>query len=767
MTKKTVALRFCAIQAIALSIAVPAVHAQTSEQGPAENATNDASGDVIVVTARRIEENIQSVPVAVTALSGEALERQGARVVEDLQTQVPNLVLQTHPSEPQALAVTIRGQKQNDIVPTVDPSVGIYVDGVYLPRTVGLRGGLVDVARVEVLRGPQGTLYGRNTTGGAISLYTNNPKKDVFEGEVAGSYGNYDYVNLAGMLNVPLAQGLAVRVAGEYNRHDGYGHDGLGKELASEDGYYIRGKLKADLGDAVTVVVSTSHENNKNGGGIWKITGVGNGAAVGLLQVAGELGQSLAPANLPASLAVARSALRSYVGGDPYRTSATDPNFSRFRRTTAGLDVTAELSDNIQLRSITGYQHFRRFNAADFDGTPFHIIKANTLTRDEYISQELQLLGGDETLNWVLGAYYGREKATEIITNTSVPLLNPVAPTVNRADITNESEAIFAQANWEFMPRFRLTLGARYSWDQRDNLLNNRTQAGCVIPAPGVVRTPTAGPSQCPRAFDVSFDDPSWLVSVDYRPVDDTLIYAKVARGYRTGGINKLGANTAETFGSFDPETVTEYEVGLKTELFDRRLRFNLALYYDDYKNIQRSVTVPTLSGTPAILVSNAAKGRIQGFEAESQLRITPEFRISGTLGLTDAKYKEFIDLTGDRSNEPFSTPKWTGSVGAFYETTVGNGQLSLNADWRWQSATILEPTAIQQNTVRQPAYGLLSARIGYAFTDSGLSVAVFGRNLTDKVYASSGATYETSLGINRLVTGEPRTYGVTVKKTF
>jgi len=767
MTSRVIALGMGVTNVLALAMACQTAQAQAG--ATPEQEANTTIQDVIVVTARRIEENVQTVPVSITALSGAALERQGARVVADLQTQVPNLTLQTHPSEPQALAVTIRGQKQNDIVPTVDPSVGIYVDGVYLPRTVGLRGGLVDVDRVEVLRGPQGTLYGRNTTGGAISLYTKNPT-DAFEGMVSGTYGNYDYAKLTGMLNAPLAQGLSLRIAGEYTRHDGYGRDGEGRELASEDGYYIRGKLKAELTDNITAIISASHENNDSGGGIWKITGVGATTPeipVGLLEVAGELGLSLAPANVAQSAAAARAALLGYVGGNPYRTDGTFPSFSKFRRSTAGLDLNFELSDDIRLRSITGYQDYRRLNAADFDGTPFNIIEAETLTRDKYFSQELQLLGGDEHFNWVLGAYYGREKALEIITNVSVPLLNPAAPSVNRADIVNQSEAVFAQANWEFVPKVRLTLGARYSWDQRDNLLNNRTAAGCVIPAPGVTRTPTLGPSQCPRAFDVKFNDPSWLVSFDYRPTQNTLFYAKVARGYRTGGINKLGANTVETFGAFDPESVTEYEAGLKTELFDSILRFNLSAYYDDYKNIQRSVTVPTLSGTPAILVSNAARGRIQGFEAETTLRITPEFRLNGSAGLTDAKYKTFIDLTGDRSNEPFSTPKWTGSVSAFYENHIGPGKLNVNLDYHWQSKAILEPTAIQKDTVTQKAYGLLNGRIGYELMDRGVNLALFGRNLTDKAFYSSGATYETSLGINRLVTGEPRTYGIEVTKRF
>ncbi|MDB5687323.1 MAG: hypothetical protein JWR77_1912, partial [Rhizorhabdus sp.] len=587
--KKTM-FGFCAMNVLALATLGNPAAAQ-STGAPAEAA--ETGTDVIVVTARRIEENIQTVPISVTALSGATLEKQGARVMGDLQSQVPNLTLQTHPSEPQALAVTIRGQKQNDIVPTVDPSVGIYVDGIYLPRTVGLRGGLVDVDRVEVLRGPQGTLYGRNTTGGAISLYTKNPT-DQFEGSIGATYGNYDFKKLSGVLNTPLGTGISARIVGEYTKHDGYGHDGVGRDLASEDGYYIRGKLKADLGDAVTVVLSGSHEDNDSGGGIWKLTGVGNltpAIPVGIREVAAELGLPQTTDGLTA----ARNALLAYVGGDPYQTSGTFPSYSKFKRSTTGLDASWDLSDDLRVRSITGYQSYRRFTQADFDGTPFNIIAANTLTKDKYFSQELQLLGGGETLNWVLGAYYGHEKALEIVTNTSVPLLNPAVPSINRADTVNKSEAVFAQANWEFATNFRLTAGARYSWDQRDNLLNNRTGAGCVIPAPGVSRTPTNGASQCPREFNAKFDDPSWLLSIDYRPTSSTLLYAKVARGYRTGGINKLGANSIETFGSFDPETVTEYEAGLKTQAFDNMLRFNLAVFYDDYKNIQRSVTVPTL----------------------------------------------------------------------------------------------------------------------------------------------------------------------------
>jgi iron complex outermembrane recepter protein len=757
------------------------MHAAQAQDAAARNEPEATSIEQIVVTARKIDENVQSVPVAITALSAEALEQQSVRVLSDIQSQVPNLQLQAHTTEPQALAVSIRGQKQNDVTLTVDPSVGLYVDGLYNPRTFGMRGALVDVERIEVLRGPQGTLYGRNTTGGAISLYTRDATNE-YGAEVKLSSDNYG-VNSTLIGNLPIREGMGLRVVAQRGNRDGYGHDGMDRELGSEDTLYFRAKLNVELTENIEAALFGSYQDNENGGGIFKVTGLSparNGLPPGgpaTLQTAVEMfGPGvLAPGNpnAPAQIAAAVAALSSYIGGDHYSNAGTYPSYSQFRGSLAGLDLKFKLPGDLQLRSITGYQSLDRINAQDIDTTPFTILDADPRsTEAEYYSQEVQLLGGEEDFNWVSGVYAGLEKGTEYTVATALPALNPLAPTQTESDVENTSLAGFAQANWRFLPTWRLTAGARYSLDGRQIEVKNRDGGGCLVPAPGqtAVRPPNApaNPSQCPRTFDDDYSAPSWLVSLDHEFSDFVMGYAKVSRGYRSGGQNFRGSNTIESFASFDPETVTEYEVGMKSEWLDRRLRVNLSAFHDDYKDIQRSVSIPTVTGNPSTLVTNAAEGTIDGVELETTVQPWRDFTFSAAVGWIDAGYDEFVDTTGDRSHESFGVPEWTASASARYERPLEFGDLSFQLDYHWQDDNVLFPDgALTPSQLTQKAYGLLNARVALNIAEWDADIAVFGKNLTDKEYFVLGISLEAALGYNYLASGEPRVIGVEIVKRF
>jgi iron complex outermembrane receptor protein len=736
-------------------------------QDSSANAAADPDGE-IVVTARKVAENIQDVPIAITAIGGPALERQSVQSVADIQQQVPNLFLQESASEPQALNLSIRGQRQNDILLTVDPSVGIYVDGLYYPRTLGLRNALVDVQRVEVLRGPQGTLYGRNTTGGAMSIYSNDPTGEA-GGSFEASYGNYNAWELVGVANVPLAEDVALRVVAEHREHDGYGENADGKDLANENSTYLRAKLKAQLGDSLTAVVSGTYQRGSNKGPIAKLAGLAPTAppgGVAVREIASELGLPLTPEGL----AQASGILASYVGGDPYKSGVTGNTSSFFESWSAGLDLTYELSDTISVRSITGYQHLKRSNYSDADATPFDIIYAQRLTPyDRYFSEELQLLGDMGAVQWVAGAYVGLENGKEYSPSYSLPMLSATNPSITDGKVRNNTYAAFAQATIELAPKLHLTGGGRYSWDDRRlDVANTITAANlCAVPAPGYTVTVPGDPvtSQCPRRFQKTFSDPSWLVSLDYKFTPGILGYAKVSRGYRTGGFNLRGRNTIEGFSSFDPETVTEYEAGLKLDLVERVLRLNVAAFYDDYKDIQRSASVSTAGG-PQTFVNNAAKGRIQGFEAESVLRLG-DFTLNGSVGLTDAKYKKFLTATGDRSHESFGVPKWTAGLSARYVVPTSAGDLAFQLDGSYRSKIELVPETPSLYQVTQDGYILLNGRISFEIEAWNAEVAVFGRNLTKKTYYEIASNLESSIGYNYKVTGDPRTVGISLKKRF
>ncbi|MDB5444764.1 MAG: hypothetical protein JWQ97_81, partial [Phenylobacterium sp.] len=627
-------------------------------------------------------------------------------------------------------------------------------------------------------RGPQGTLYGRNTTGGAVSIYTNDPT-DTLGGSVDVSAGNYSAYNAVGVVNVPLAPGLAARLVVQRGEHGGYVKDLAGHDLADQNAEYYRLKVRADLGENVRAVLSASYQHNRTGGTPFKLAGIApnNGAIVSEVVAEQYLAGGGASSGLgaalgdPARIAQARATLNSYANlPDFYTTGGTAQNYSIFTGHNLGLNVEAKLPHQLTLRSISGYSDIDRNNQNEQDGTPFSVLTPHLRTQAKFVSEELQLLGGDPNFNWVAGVFASDEKGTDGSVTVTIPAISAANPNIQDASIENKSTAVFGQANWRFLPQWGLTAGYRYSNDDRTLISRNRNPvSGCLVPAPGVVVVVPSNPStsQCPRTFSNSFTGSSWLASVNYRPSEAVMIYVKAARGYRTGGENLRGSSTATSFASFAPETTTEYEVGAKTDLLDRRLRLNVAAYYDDYKNIQRSVIVPTPTGASATIVTNAAAGKIKGVEAEAEFHPIRQLTLTASYGLVDAKYDSFRDLTGDRSQEGFGVPKTTWGVGGRYVAPTAAGDLSLDMDYRWQSKVALAPETASLSQVTQKAFGLLNGRIALQIEAWDAEVSIFGKNITAEEYYVSATSLERALGYNVVQIGDPRTYGVEFKKRF
>lgn len=755
------------IAGVALSSAAAPAVAQTA--APAAAAEDSGLAD-IVVTARKVSENLQTVPVAITALSAAAIRNAGITNVFDIQGKVPNLYFQNSAIDAAGLTVAMRGQKQNDFILTVDPSVGLYVDGFYHPRTYGMRSALVDVERLEVLRGPQGTLYGRNTTGGALSIYSAQPT-DELGASIQLKGGNYGFFEGTAIANMPLGEGLSSRFVVQHGEQDGLGSDGLSNDVGSENRTYVRGKIKAGEG-SIRAVLTGVYSRIHTGGALLKLSGLspasscptrGLDGCIGAFQAVAELFGLAGLAN-PAQRAAGAAALASYLGGDPLKSGSLYKAFSTYESEEINLDVSADLSDAITIRSLTGYQHFRRGNNTDDDGTPFTILNATQRTREKYVSQEVQLLGDMDGFQWVLGAYYGRETGREVSTSVAIPLLNP-SSTVTDGQIINRSLAAFAQATWTFAADSRITAGLRYSSDRRTLISRTRDSTGvCLVPAGALTGAPTNpanGPALCPRTFQNTYSKPSWLISADHRFSPELFAYAKVARGYRTGGQNLRGTFVETSFQPFQPEILTEYEAGIKTDLLDRRLRINLAAFYDDYKNIQRSITIPTLRPSPSTIVTNAAKGKIKGVEGELEAKLSSVVSIGGNASLTDAKYKRFIDLIGDRSDESFGVPKWMVSAHVQVDAPTSLGDVTGRISYDWQSTTVLAPDAQFDAQVTQKSYGLLNGRVALDLDAINGTIAVYGRNILNKKYASGAIAVDRALGFNAIVYGEPARVGV------
>jgi iron complex outermembrane receptor protein len=758
--------------------------AQTAPLATVGAADNDSMQE-IVVTARKRDETIQTVPLSLTAVTGAQLKLQSITTVFDLQQQVPSLFIQPAYDDPNSIVVTLRGRKQDDATLATDASISFSVDGINVPRTLGMQGEFLDLNRVEVLRGPQGTLYGRNATGGAIAVYTNDPT-DKLEGSLDVTGGNYGAWDLVGIANVPLiGDTLDARFVAEDGGHGGYAHNSTGSPLSWERSQNFRAKLRWKVNDSWNAVFGTHYEMSKAGPFESNLSGLtpanfnNNGLPEGGLLALEEQAET----GLPLDQAVAR--LRSFVGNDHYSLNNNTSNpllpaissmspFSHTARWDVGLNVNGRLSDDLKFRSITGFQHLIRDEliSSQTAVTPFVTTYG---TSDNYVSQEFQLLGGMQSFNWVAGLYGGMERGEDDTSVNFAPALVGPNVIINNSGIRNSTVAAFAQATWEFIPSWHLTAGGRFTRDTRAIIANDylaplfsgpatMSPQYCVVPAPGVELSFTK--SQCPREFSTTFTKPTWLVSLDHQLTENILLYAKVATGYRSGGQNAGGAVEAETFATVKPESNLEYEVGFKSEFFDHRLRINVDGYHDKYTNLQISTGQLLADGTVGTIITNAATAEIQGMEAETDLIVLRGLTVHAGTAFTDAHFVHFVDFTGDRTHEPFSVPRWTVSLSGKDVQPTSLGDLLFELDYDWKSTTVLDGKAVLQSQVTQPAYGLLNGRINLHVNALDLDVAAFGKNITNKKYWAQ-ALSEESLGLNLTDRGAPATFGVEVIKHF
>jgi iron complex outermembrane recepter protein len=747
---------------------VPAVSSSTVTENVDKRGEVNALQEVIV-TARRYQEDLQKVPISITAFTGEALKQQSVTQVYDLGSQIPGLFMQEARDDPQSLAITMRGRKQEDITLAVDPAVSLNVDGLYIPRTLAMAGALIDINRVEVLRGPQGTLYGRNSTGGAIGLFTNDPTQESF-GSIDLSFGNYKAWSATGIANVPITDSVAARFVVQDAAHGGFEHNTIGNPVGDARNQYYRAKIGWTGDNGFNAVLSAHYESDHSGIVRSPISGLvpaGGGSPEGgglALETAAETGLPL-----PQAIALLKSWVatgKSYDFFNRFKGGPPDPGSSGDdTRWDVGLNLTANVSDHTTFRSITGFQHLTRHAplGAQF---PVDALLAVLDTRDSYVSQEFQLLGENSGLKWVAGLYGGSERGDDDSTVIILPELLGPAPGVNNNHIVNSSYAGFAQVAWEFIPDWRLTAGARYTVDTRQIDAVALSGTTCVIPAPGIESVATGGAAQCPRTFKNTWRKPTWLASLDHQLTPNSLLYVKVATGYRSGGENEGGALEIETFAPFAPETNVEYEVGFKSEFLDHKLRLNVDAFQDNYTNLQVQTALLAGDGQFVTVETNAATSTIRGMEMDADAVIASGLTVRASTAYTDARYGRFSDATGDRSHEPFSVPKWMWSLSGKYVQPTDLGDLAFLIDYSWKSAVNLAGHAQSPSQVTQGSYGLLNARVNLHWDTQNIDLALFGKNITNVLYSDQAFTLEQA-GFNQLYRGQPATYGLEFLKKF
>jgi iron complex outermembrane receptor protein len=387
-------------------------------------------------------------------------------------------------------------------------------------------------------------------------------------------------------------------------------------------------------------------------------------------------------------------------------------------------------------------------------------------TWDRNFTQELQLLFDSESFNAVAGIYYANEKGRDGSYSLNIPNVSPNA-TITDGLATSKSIAAFGQATWRFAPRWAVTGGARYTREKKGLNSRNRRIAlatgviTCNVPA--ALQSPSGS---CSTDLEDTFKEPTWLLSLDYHPTEDSMVYAKFSRGFRSGGQNIRGSGLIEAFQPFEPEIATEYELGVKSDLLGHSMRLNAAVFYDELKDVQRSILILTPSNATSTVLTNAAKARLYGGEVEATWRVTSAFELSASSGYTNAKYKRFVDLTGDRSNEDWPAPKFQGSLGAVYTAETPWGGLATRVDLYHQSKLNLSPASRRKEEVTQKAFSIVNARTTLKIDAATTEVSLYVRNLFDKKTMGAAVNLE-SLGYNLFMPGDRRTYGVEVKKRF
>jgi len=735
--------------------------------------------DEIVVTARKRAENVQDTPISITALSANALEQRNIANVGQIADVTPNLTINTSAAfsgSSSTPAIFIRGVGQVDFTLNTDPGVGLYVDGVYISRSVGGLIDLVDVERVEVLRGPQGTLFGRNTIGGAVSVTTKAPT-DEFGGRIKMTTGADNRIQVGGLVNVPLGEGLNSRLAVNYHNRDGYVKRPDGTELGDDNSFSARATVAYDNSDTFRFSISGDYTTEREEsapfvlttldplGGPMGFSGFHNAVVAPMIDPSlafpfGPMGPPSAcfiNVNNPACFNEASVSVG--VPGVNQGTFESASDIDVF-----GISATAEydLNDTVTVKSITAYRDLESFSTNDGDGSAVAInATSDTFTYNQF-SQELQLLGSsfDGKVEWILGGYYFTEDG-----NNANDVKFSVIEILSGGQVENQSIAAFGQATWSITDRFDLTAGLRWTEDSRDFTPNQIVVRNIATPFP------TGTPTLPNVTASIKSDDFTPLVNVKYKLTDSISAYATYSQGFKSGGFTQRvfpplipapGQNPADVIPSFDPETVETYELGFKSQLFDNRVRLNASAFTTDYQDTQINVQVGIAPTT-----QNAAAATIKGFEVEFEAALSEAFRLNFGAGYLDAKY-DALDATVDPritlNNSLPGVSKWTTSAGASYRHDMGNnGSLTARADVSYRSEFFFDAN----NEVGEDGYTILNLGLTWDSANGDWAASVFGTNVTDEVYGLAGASILEPGGFNQTLFARGAEWGASITRNF
>jgi len=723
----------------------------------------DGGLETIVVTAQKRAQAVQDVPIAVSAFDQASIERMNARDIRDLTGVVPNLVLTEVAIGPSMSQISLRGVNSQDPEKSFDPAVGVFVDGVYLGTSAfNLLDGF-DLERLEILRGPQGTLFGRNTTGGAINAFRTRPTGELGV-RARAILGTADRRDFNAIVNLPeIADAISVKLSGFTQKDDGLYDNPAGGATGAKDRWGLSGTVKLEVGVG-EMIVTYDHFRDKSELVPYIARGV---RAVEPLPFAIIQTNFPVPATVTPAFGPDLLCLRAARCDNPAdrRSRATDPHFQESKLDALTVQGAFDLSDTFTLETVFGWRKSREDVFIDFDGTELTVFNVYRGQDYEQMSAEGRVASNlDGPINFVAGVFwfenrYALKQAIKLdvaMTGAPVPLGLLYANGAGDEDIHRASTfAVFSQVDWDISETLTLALGGRGSWD-------SKTVQTAFF---GAARGPTAPYSILEGVIGTrpltssGRASKSWFqftpkVSLNWKPADDLLVYGSFSRGYNAGGFSARAGTVADVTTPFEPEFINAYEVGAKVDLLEGRLRLNGAAFWNDYRDKQEEAIEPGPPPTfTSTTVRNVSAARIRGLEFEMSALPADFFRLDASLGILDAKYTNYEGLIGsgqyvsvppqpagtlilaDLSSLTLRrTPKITASIMPTFTFDLGFGELSLNGSARYLDRQVVEffnsPRGVIPSTWTFDA----AASMGFGGPDQDrFRVTFFGRNLSDQ----------------------------------
>ena len=750
------------------------------------NTKEQQSIETIEVTAQKRVQNAQDIPLTLSFINGEELKQLGAKTLNDVSLHTPGLHVST--SQTIDTDIALRGISSNDFGLSTDESIPIYLDGVYLGDGLNMLGELLDIERIEVLKGPQGSLFGRNAVGGAINIISRQPINDS-RGELNVGLGNFNNRRVSGFLNAPLNdENLLLRISGNLLRQDGWQENQHQTSVSSTKGFEkhrttMRGQLYWQINSKVNLQLTTDWYRDKGTTGRYNAIG-------------GDLFNVLQNINALSPATSDIGGTRTNNGNEFFAFDTTNPlqpvpDFTgpsgepvdhRINRTIAGSQVKIDwlLSDDLRLTSISAHRRQRSSTSEDNDGSEYLFVNVNGQVNNKEYSQEIRLNGKSDSLDWFVGLYaYHFDVTGGVEDNFGALLLGYPFTEAAYIEAETDSLALFADGIWPIDDNTALTLGGRLTYDRKTQRILNPQPFGLLFASPAQFLGANGLPDPSLASGERSWRDFSPRIALDHKLSQDIMVYGSVSQGYKSGGFNSFPTvNTDQTsalfgsvpFGStapFDKEKVTSYELGVKSLVLNKKIKLNASGFFYQFRDLQFLVT-----DGPVVKANNAAKASGKGLELDMDYQVDNSLSLYFRAQWLDATYDSDVfesngDLLVSRGQELAYASDFSASAGLNHYFPLGSaGELRTHLNYSYtgdrnHSADLRDPI------YRETGFGLINVRFTYLPVDAIWELGIWAKNLTNTNYVQTIGGLASDFGVVSALKGEPRTFGVALKLNF